>query len=74
MDAVGVDKAVLHASLPTNRYYGRVARAYPGRFLPVAYLPYDEDVDDLVAALTRGGGRWHGGAVPEPITRVGRIQ
>ena len=52
MDAVGVDKAVLHASLPTNRYYGRVARAYPGRFLPVAYLPYEEDVDDLVAALT----------------------
>jgi Amidohydrolase len=51
MDAVGVDKAVLHASLPTNRYYGRVARAYPGRFLPVAYLPYEEDADDLVAAL-----------------------
>jgi hypothetical protein len=52
MDAVGVDKTVLHASLPTNRYYGRVARAYPGRFLPVAYLPYEEDVDVLVAALT----------------------
>ena len=38
MDAVGVEKAVLHASLPYNRFYGRAARAYPGRFLPLAYL------------------------------------
>jgi hypothetical protein len=51
MDAVGVDRAVLHASLPTNRYYGRVARAYPGRFLPVAYLKFEEDVAAIIAAL-----------------------
>jgi Amidohydrolase len=51
MDAVGVDMAVLHASLPYNRYYGRVARAYPGRFLPVGYVKFDEDVPATVAAL-----------------------
>lgn len=51
MDAVGVDMAVMHASLPTNRYYGRMAREYPGRFLPVAYLPFEVDMDHLVAAL-----------------------
>jgi predicted TIM-barrel fold metal-dependent hydrolase len=51
MDAVGVDKAVLHASLPNNRYYGRVSRAYPGRFLPVGYLHYEDDVDVTLAAL-----------------------
>jgi predicted TIM-barrel fold metal-dependent hydrolase len=51
MDAVGVDKAVLHASLPYNRHYGRVARAYPGRFLPIGYVKFDEDVTATIAAL-----------------------
>src|SRR5262245_27784112 len=51
MDAVGVDMAVLHASLPYNRFYGRMARAYPGRFLPLAYLKYDESVGDTLTAL-----------------------
>lgn len=51
MDAVGVDRAVLHASLPYNRFYGRIARTYPGRFLPLAYLKYEECVDDTIAAL-----------------------
>jgi len=51
MDAVGIDMAVMHASLPTNRYYSRMAREYPGRFLPVAYLPFEAEMDDLLAAL-----------------------
>jgi hypothetical protein len=51
MDAVGVERAVLQASLPYNRCYGRVARAYRGRFLPVAYLKFEEDVASTVAAL-----------------------
>jgi hypothetical protein len=51
MDAVGVDMAVLHASLPCNRYYGRAARAYPGRFLPLAYLKYEDEVEQTVEAL-----------------------
>ena len=51
MDAVGVDKAVLHASLPNNRFYGRATRAYPGRFLPLAYLKYEDDIESILAAL-----------------------
>ncbi len=51
MDAVGVDKAVLQASLPYSRFYGRMMRAYPGRFLPVGILQDDGDIDTAVAGL-----------------------
>jgi hypothetical protein len=51
MDAVGVDKAVLQASLPYSRFYGRMMRAHPGRFLPVGILRDDGDVSTAVAGL-----------------------
>src|SRR5207244_5402736 len=51
MDAIGVDKAVLQASLPYSRFYGRMMRAYPGRFLPVGILQDDGDIDTAVAGL-----------------------
>src|SRR4051794_23236543 len=51
MDAVGVDKAVLQASLPYSRFYGRMMRAYPGRFLPLGILQDDGDIDTAVAGL-----------------------
>jgi hypothetical protein len=51
MDAVGVDKAVLQASLPYSRFYGRMMRAYPGRFLPVGILQDDGDIATAVAGV-----------------------
>jgi hypothetical protein len=51
MDATGVDKAVLQASLPYSRFYGRMMRAYPGRFLPFGILQDDGEIDDAVTAL-----------------------
>jgi hypothetical protein len=51
MDAVGVDKAVLQASLPYSRFYGRMMRAYPGRFLPVGILQDDGAIDTAVAGV-----------------------
>ena len=41
MDASGVDKAVLQATLFYNRYFGRMTREFPGRFLPLAMLDDD---------------------------------
>jgi len=42
---------VLQASLPYSRFYGRVMRAHPGRFLPVGILQDDGDIATAVAAL-----------------------
>jgi hypothetical protein len=51
MDAAGIQKAVLQATLLYNRHFGRVARAYPGRFLPLAMLDDDGDSGEAVAKL-----------------------
>jgi hypothetical protein len=51
MDAVGVDKAVLQASLPYSRFYARMMRAHPGRFLPLGILKDDGDMDTAVTGL-----------------------
>jgi hypothetical protein len=51
MDAVGVNRAVLQASLPYSRFYGRMMRAYPGRFLPVGILQDDGDIATAVAGV-----------------------
>ena len=53
MDAAGIDKAVIQATLSHNRFFGRAARAYPGRFLPLALLDDDGDAADAVANLVR---------------------
>src|SRR5205823_748671 len=51
MDAAGIDKAVIQATLSYNRFFGRVARAYPGRFLPLAMLDDDGDAAEATAKL-----------------------
>jgi hypothetical protein len=51
MDAAGIEKAVLQATLRYNRFFGRVARAHPGRFLPLAMLVDDGDADEATAKL-----------------------
>jgi len=51
MDAAGIDKAVLQATLSYNRFFGRVTRAYPGRFLPLAMLDDDGDAEEARAKL-----------------------
>ena len=34
MDACGVDAAVLHATMRYSKYNARIAKKYPGRFIP----------------------------------------
>jgi len=38
MDACGVDAAVLHATMRYSRYNARIAKKYPGRFIPLANI------------------------------------
>ena len=51
MDAAGIDKAVIQATLAYNRYFGRATRAYPGRFLPLALLDDDGGAEHAAAKL-----------------------
>jgi hypothetical protein len=53
MDAAGIDKAVIQATLSYNRFFGRVARNYPGRFLPLALLDDDGDAGEAVEKLVQ---------------------
>ena len=38
MDACGVDAAVLHATMRYSKYNARIAKKYPGRFIPLANI------------------------------------
>jgi hypothetical protein len=67
MDAVGVDMAVLQASLPYSRFYGRMMRAFPGRFLPVGILQDDGDIDTAVAGLHAMAADGLAGVYQNPI-------
>jgi hypothetical protein len=51
MDAAGIDRAVIQATLSYNRFFGRVTRAYPGRFLPLALLDDDGEAEEAAAKL-----------------------
>lgn len=59
MDAAGIDKAVLQATLRYNQHFGHVAQAHPGRFLPLAILDDDgtaeEGLNALRAAISEDG-------------------
>ena len=38
MDACGVDAAVIHATMRYSKYNARIAKKYPGRFIPLANI------------------------------------
>jgi hypothetical protein len=57
MDAVGVDKAVLQTWERFNHYVSRVARKYPGRFIPLARIEEPEAHTDAgIQALHQAVG------------------
>jgi hypothetical protein len=67
MDAVGIGKAVIQATLKYNRYFGRVTRAYPGRLLPLALLDDDGDAEHAAAKLAEAAEDGCAGVYQNPL-------
>jgi hypothetical protein len=67
MDAAGIDKAVLQATLRYNRHFGRLTRAYPGRFLPLALLDDDGEAEAAVEKLVEAAEDGCAGVYQNPL-------